>query len=113
MPYPILINEGDGRILLPFKLEGYNIKEPLFPEHMLSIILNYLYNYSQKRTVEKVNDVVLTVPFDFNNNQRRSAEVAGRIAGFNVLDVIDDPIAIAIAYAWKKRAKDKRESNDI
>jgi L1 cell adhesion molecule like protein len=55
----------------------------------------------------KVNDAVVTVPAYFNDSQRQATKDAGQICGLNVLRIINEPTAAAIAYGLDKRAVEK------
>ena len=56
---------------------------------------------------EKVTDAVITVPAYFNDSQRQATKDAGRIAGLNVLRIINEPTAAALAYGLDKKAEEK------
>ncbi len=56
---------------------------------------------------EKVTDAVITVPAYFNDSQRQSTKDAGRIAGLNVLRIINEPTAAALAYGLDKKSEEK------
>jgi molecular chaperone DnaK (HSP70) len=56
---------------------------------------------------EKVTDAVITVPAYFNDAQRQSTKDAGTIAGLNVLRIINEPTAAAIAYGLDKKGEKK------
>ena len=56
---------------------------------------------------EKVTDAVITVPAYFNDNQRQATKDAGRIAGLNVLRIINEPTAAALAYGLDKKSEEK------
>ncbi len=64
------------------------------------MILNKLKEDAESYLNHKIKDVVITVPAYFNQNQRNSTIKAGNIAGFKNIDIIDEPIAAAIAYAF-------------
>ena len=57
---------------------------------------------------KKVNDAVITVPAYFNDNQRQATKDAGSIAGLNVLRIINEPTAAAIAYGLDKKGQGER-----
>lgn len=80
----------------------------LCPEEVSSYILNYLKDMAEKYLGEKVTDAVITVPAHFNDAQRQSTKLAGRLAGLNVLRVINEPTAAAIAYGIDKNHGKKR-----
>merc|ERR1712156_697562 len=56
---------------------------------------------------EEINNAVITVPAYFNNAQRQATKDAGRIAGLNVLRIINEPTAAAIAYGLDKKDEEK------
>lgn len=57
---------------------------------------------------QKVVDVVITVSAYFNDSQRQATKDAGKIAGLNVLRIINEPTAASLAYGWNKNLKDKK-----
>ena len=56
---------------------------------------------------EKIDDAVITVPAYFNDAQRQATKDAGTIAGFNVLRIINEPTAAALAYGFDKKKNEK------
>jgi L1 cell adhesion molecule like protein len=64
------------------------------------MILKKLKEDAESYLNHQIKDVVITVPAYFNQNQRNSTIKAGNIAGFKNIDIIDEPIAAAIAYAF-------------
>ena len=57
--------------------------------------------------MKKVTDAVITVPAYFNDSQRQATKDAGHIAGLNVLRIINEPTAAAIAYGLDKKSEEK------
>lgn len=72
------------------------------PEEISSQILNYMKKTAENFLGGAVNDAVITVPAYFNDAQRAATKVAGQIAGINVLRIINEPTAAAIAYGLGK-----------
>lgn len=70
------------------------------PEFLSALILKKLKQDAEKR-IGKVGNAVITVPYYFNDARRKATEDAGRIAGFNVIDIINEPTAATLTYAWK------------
>ena len=68
------------------------------PEEISALILKYIRQYSELALGEPVHDAVITVPAYFDDARRTATKQAGAIAGFNVLGVINEPTAAAIAY---------------
>ena len=71
------------------------------PEQISSYILKQVVQEAEKRVGEKIEDVVITVPAYFGVNEREATKRAGELAGLNVIDLINEPIAAAIAYGTK------------
>ena len=77
------------------------------PEEISAKILQKLRIDAEERLGEKITDVVITCPAYFDDSQRKATKIAGEIAGFNVLRVINEPTAAALAYGFDKK-KDER-----
>ncbi len=100
LPYQIKSAEnGDVRIDMRGKLHS--------PAEISSFILSYIKKYSEDFLGEPVNDAVITVPAYFNDSQRQATKDAGKIAGLNVLRIINEPTAASLAYGMDKRSEEK------
>ena len=78
-------------------------KEQLFhPEEISGMILEKMKNIAEKYVGKNIKDVVVTVPAYFNDSQRQSTKDAGKIAGLNILRIINEPTAAALAYGLDK-----------
>jgi molecular chaperone DnaK len=73
----------------------------LTPELLSSMILTRLRQDAEKK-LAPVTNAVITVPYYFNEPRRQATRHAGRIAGLNVVDIINEPTAATLAYAWQK-----------
>ncbi|MFJ1543257.1 molecular chaperone DnaK [Micromonospora chalcea] len=73
------------------------------PEEISAGVLRKLADDAAKHLGEKVTDAVITVPAYFNDAQRQATKDAGRIAGLNVLRIINEPTAAALAYGLDKK----------
>lgn len=73
------------------------------PEEISSEILKKLKNDAEAFFGETVSDAVITVPAYFDSDQRQSTKTAGELAGFNVLRIINEPTAAALAYGLDKK----------
>ena len=78
------------------------------PESVSALILRELARAAQEKTGEEVRDVVITVPAYFGVLEREATRKAGEIAGLNVLDVLAEPVAAALAYQALGKAEGVR-----
>ncbi|MDE3024796.1 MAG: molecular chaperone DnaK [Acidobacteriota bacterium] len=100
VPYEVVKGpNGDVRV----KAEG---KEYAPPE-ISAMILQKLKHDAEAYLGEPVADAVITVPAYFNNAQREATQAAGKIAGLNVLRIINEPTAAALAYGLDKEGADQ------
>ncbi len=74
------------------------------PIEISSMILQKLKVDAEEKLGEKVKDVVITCPANFDDSQRKATKAAGEIAGLNVLRIINEPTAAALAYGFSKKA---------
>jgi molecular chaperone DnaK len=77
------------------------------PEEISAMILGKLKADAEARLGEKITDAVITVPAYFNDSQRQATKDAGQIAGLNVLRIINEPTAAALAYGLNKKTNEK------
>src|SRR4030081_1518732 len=73
------------------------------PEEISALVLRKLVEDASKFLGEKINEAVITVPAYFNDAQRQATRDTGRIAGLNVLRIINEPTAAALAYGLDKK----------
>jgi molecular chaperone DnaK len=100
VPYDVVKGEnGDARV----KLED----RELAPPEISAMILQKLKVDAEAYLGEPVTDAVVTVPAYFNNAQREATKDAGRIAGLNVLRIINEPTAAALAYGLDKEGAEQ------
>jgi molecular chaperone DnaK len=76
------------------------------PEEIAAMILRKLVDDASKFLGEKVNEAVITVPAYFNDAQRHATKDAGKIAGLEVLRIINEPTAAALAYGLDKKTNE-------
>jgi len=77
-------------------------EKTFYPEEISSMILTKMKDISEMYLGKEVKDAVITVPAYFNDSQRQFTKDAGAIAGLNVLRIINEPTAAAIAYGLDK-----------
>ncbi len=77
------------------------------PEEISSMVLTKMKEIAESYIGETVTDAVVTVPAYFNDSQRQATKDAGQIAGLNVLRIINEPTAAAIAYGLDKKTEEK------
>ncbi|MFF7173624.1 molecular chaperone DnaK [Streptomyces pseudovenezuelae] len=90
--------EGDGGAA------RFKVRDKLYaPEEISAQVLRKLADDASKQLGEKVTEAVITVPAYFNDAQRTATKDAGRIAGLEVLRIINEPTAAALAYGMDKK----------
>jgi len=100
LPYKIeRANNGDLRI----NVQG----KQMSPAEISSFILADIKHSAEEYLGEKVTDAVITVPAYFNDSQRQATKDAGKIAGLNVLRIINEPTAASLAYGLDKKKEEK------
>ena len=100
-----IVDEG-GR--LKVKVEYKGEKKTFFPEEILSMVLAKMKDTAEAYLGKTVTDAVITVPTSFNSSQCQATKDAGTIAGLNVLRIINEPTAAAIAYGLDKKVGAER-----
>ncbi len=88
---------GDARVKIPVMGRDYS------PQEISAMILSRLKTDAEAYLGEPVNKAVITVPAYFNDSQRQATKDAGRIAGLEVLRIINEPTAAALAYGLDKK----------
>ncbi len=90
----------DEKPMIQVKFKGKT--ERFHPEQISSMVLTKMKSIAEDYLGKKVNDAVITVPAYFNDSQRQATKDAGVISGMNVLRIINEPTAAAIAYGLDK-----------
>jgi len=94
-PFKVTSNENDAPLI---EVEYMGETKQFYPEQISAMILEKIKLQAEKYLGNVVNDAVITVPAYFNDAQRQATKDAGKIAGLNVLRIINEPTAAAIAY---------------
>jgi len=97
-PFQVINRDGKPKIKVQYGGED----REFLPEEISSMVLSKMKETAENYLGVKVTDAVVTVPAYFNDSQRQSTKDAGTIAGLNVLRVINEPTAAAIAYGLDK-----------
>lgn len=103
-PFKVINDGGKPKIQVDFKGE---IKR-FAPEEISSMVLTKMKETAEAYLGKTVNDAVITVPAYFNDSQRQATKDAGTIAGINVLRIINEPTAAALAYGLDKNLRGEK-----
>merc|ERR1712180_155103 len=103
-PFTVVSDGGKPKLQVEFKGET----KTFFPEEISSMVLNKMRDTAEAYLGSTVKDAVITVPAYFNDSQRQATKDAGTISGLNVLRIINEPTAAAIAYGLDKKVGGER-----
>jgi L1 cell adhesion molecule like protein len=101
-PFRVMAKDG-GKPHVQVEFKGE--QKTFSPEEISAIILTKMKEIAESYLGTAVTDAVITVPAYFNDGQRQATKDAGAIAGLNVLRIINEPTAAAIAYGLDKKGK--------
>jgi len=105
--WPFKVESGpDDKPLISVKYK--NETKKFHPEEISSMVLNKMKETAEAYLNKPVKDAVVTVPAYFNDSQRQATKDAGAISGLNVLRIINEPTAAAIAYGLDKKGQGER-----
>jgi heat shock protein 1/8 len=102
-PFSVIEKNKKPVIEVVFK----NEKKTYYPEEISSMVLIKMKEIAESYIGEDVTEAVITVPAYFNDSQRQATKDAGAIAGLNVLRIINEPTAAAIAYGLDNKSEEK------
>ena len=97
-----VLRDGNGNV----KLDSSNQGKQFAPEEISSYVLRKLVEDASKYTGEQITQAVITVPAYFNDSQRQATKDAGKIAGLEVLRIINEPTAASLAYGLEKKSNE-------
>ena len=102
-----IVGDAAKRQMITNKNTVYSIKRKMGTE-ISAMILSYLKDYAEGYLGEKVEKAVITVPAYFNDAQRQATKNAGKIAGLDVVRIINEPTASALAFGIDKGDKEQK-----
>lgn len=103
-PFKIINKDGKPQV----KVEINKVSKNLTPEEVSAMVLGKMKDIAEGYLGKKVTHAVVTVPAYFNDAQRQATKDAGTIAGLNVLRVVNEPTAAAIAYGLDKTGDERQ-----
>uniref|UniRef100_A0A1Q3EZV8 Heat shock 70 kDa protein cognate 4 n=1 Tax=Culex tarsalis TaxID=7177 RepID=A0A1Q3EZV8_CULTA len=103
-PFEVISDGGKPKLQVEYKGE----RKSFFPEEVSSMVLTKMKETAEAYLGKTVTNAVVTVPAYFNDSQRQATKDAGTIAGLNVLRIINEPTAAAIAYGLDKKTAGER-----
>jgi molecular chaperone DnaK len=110
MPYKV-VKASNGDCAVEVEVEGK--PKQFSPPEISAMILSKLKADAETRLGEKITQAVITVPAYFNDSQRQATKDAGRIAGLEVLRIINEPTAASLAYGLDKKKDEKIAVYDL
>ena len=110
MPYKVM-KASNGDCAVEVEVEGK--PKQFSPQEISAMILAKLKADAETRLGEKILQAVITVPAYFNDSQRQATKDAGRIAGLEVLRIINEPTAASLAYGLDKKKDEKIAVYDL
>jgi len=110
MPYKV-VKASNGDCAVEVEVDGKT--KQFSPPEISAMILAKLKADAETRLGEKITQAVITVPAYFNDSQRQATKDAGRIAGLEVLRIINEPTAASLAYGLDKKKDEKIAVYDL
>jgi molecular chaperone DnaK len=110
VPYKV-VKSGNGDAHIEVEVNGE--KKTYSPQEISAMILGKLKADAEAKLGEKITQAVITVPAYFNDSQRNSTKDAGKIAGLEVLRIINEPTAASLAYGLDKKSDEKIAVYDL
>src|SRR3954454_1429596 len=110
VPYKV-VRAANGDVAVEVDVEGK--PKQFSPPEISAMILAKLKADAEMRLGEKISQAVITVPADFNDYQRQATKDAGKIAGLEVLRIINEPTAASLAYGLDKKKDEKIAVYDL
>ena len=106
---PVQIEEDPYTKKPQYCIKVGNEEKKYFPEDISSMILKHLKKFSEEFIGKEVKKAVITVPAHFNHSQREATKLAAEKAGLEVIRLINEPTAAAIAYGYENKSEEERK----
>uniref|UniRef100_A0A4W4E8V2 Heat shock cognate 71 kDa protein n=1 Tax=Electrophorus electricus TaxID=8005 RepID=A0A4W4E8V2_ELEEL len=103
-PFKVISDGGKPKVEVEYKGD----MKTFYPEEVSSMVLTKMKEIAEAYLGKSVTNAVITVPAYFNDSQRQATKDAGTISGLNVLRIINEPTAAAIAYGLDKKVGSER-----
>ncbi|KAF2405338.1 78 kDa glucose-regulated protein precursor [Trichodelitschia bisporula] len=104
-PFKVVGKDGNPKV----KVDVHGEEKTFSPEEISAMVLQKMKEVAENYLGQKVVNAVVTVPAYFNDAQRAATKDAGTIAGLNVLRVVNEPTAAALAYGLDKQSQEERQ----
>ncbi|KAF2161972.1 hypothetical protein M409DRAFT_27698 [Zasmidium cellare ATCC 36951] len=105
-PFKVIDDDNSPKV----QVQYLNETKTFSPQEISAMVLGKMKEVAETKLGKKVSKAVITVPAYFNDNQRQATKDAGAIAGLNVLRIINEPTAAAIAYGLGAGKSDKERN---
>ena len=110
-PFKVIKDSKSDRPII--ELTYQNKKKNYFAEEISAIILTKIKNYAKDHLGEEIKEAVITCPAYFNDAQRNATKNAAKIAGLDVIRIINEPTAAALAYGYDKMGDNKDKKDEL
>lgn len=106
-PFKVVPDENDKP---KFVVQYKNQEKSFYPEEISAMVLSKMKDIAQTQITTPITEAVITVPAYFNDSQRQATKDAGHIAGLNVLRIINEPTAAALAFGLSDKSTKERNT---
>ena len=105
--YQVLPSDAQEEVVVKLRDDTFSLEE------ISALLLDYIRNVSQDRIGKEIHKAVVTVPAYFNDSQRQAVKTAGEIAKLDIIRIINEPTAAALAYGFGKELNQKIAVYDL
>ena len=110
-PFKVIKDSKSDRPIIEVTYQ--NKKKEFYAEEISAIILTKIKNYAKDHLGEEIKEAVITCPAYFNDAQRNATKNAAKIAGLDVIRIINEPTAAALAYGYDKMGENKDKKDEL